>query len=200
MNLCEACSIWKTLILFIWLRCLKRFGSHSCSAQKSLPDEFNDCFERFHLTQTVLFQVPGIPTVAAASAFAPEFDLAGQQLNTLRPQSDVTDVVLNVLPAQSTTWVVFTYHKRHRECLSPFFSQLASLDQFALGTVLSKMIVMHCENVVLSPAFVDGLSQQARDFLEQVFNATIYRAQPYVDIPDVSLFGCSNSNPEKSRA
>jgi hypothetical protein len=38
----------------------------------------------FHLTRTALFQIPGSPTVAAASAFAPEFDLTGKQLNTLR--------------------------------------------------------------------------------------------------------------------
>jgi hypothetical protein len=47
---------------------------------------------RFHLTQRALFQLPGVPTVAAASAFAPEFDLAGRQLNTLRLESDVTEV------------------------------------------------------------------------------------------------------------
>ena len=110
---------------------------------------------RFHLTRTALFQIPGPPTVADASAFAPEFDLTGNQLNTLRLESDVTDVVLNVLPAESMTWVVFTYHRRHTECLSPLFSQLAALDLPGLQSVLSKMIVMHCENVVLAPAFVD---------------------------------------------
>jgi hypothetical protein len=154
----------------------------------------------FHLTQRVLFQLPGVPTVAAASVFAPEFDLAGRQLNTLRLESDVTDVVLNVLPAQSATWVVFAYHKRHLGYLSPFFAQLASLDQSALRSVLGKMIMMHCENVVLSPAFVDGLSEQARNLLEEVYNATIYRAQPYDDVPDIALFGCGESNGEKSTA
>ncbi len=51
------------------------------------------------------------------------------------------------------------------------------------------MIVMHCENVVLSPAFVDELSEQVRNLLEEVFNATMYRAQPYDDVPDILLFG-----------
>jgi hypothetical protein len=144
---------------------------------------------RFHLTHRVLLQLPGVPTVAAASAFAPEFDLTGRQLNTLRPGSNVTDVILNVLPTQSATWVVFTYHKRHKGYLLPFFSQLGSLDQSALRRVLSKMILMHCENVVLSPAFVDRLSEQVRNLLEEVFNATMYRAQPYDHVPDISLFG-----------
>jgi hypothetical protein len=154
----------------------------------------------FHLTQKELFQLPGVPTVAAASVFAPEFDFAGRQLNTLRLESDVTDVVLNVLPAQSATWVVFTYHKRHFGSLSPFFSQFAALNQSALWSVLSKMIVMHCENVVLSPTFVDGLSEQARNLLEEVFNATLYRAQPYDDVPDIALFGCGESHCKESTA
>jgi hypothetical protein len=155
---------------------------------------------RFHLTQRVLFRLPGVPTVAAASVFLPGFDLAGEQLNTLGLESDGTDVVLkvepdlahvvlNMLPAESTTWVVFTYHKRHTGCLSPFFSQLRSLDQSALRRVLSKMIVMHCENFVLSPAIVERLPEQVRNLLEEVFNATMYCAQPYDDVPDISLFG-----------
>ncbi|MBI4377883.1 MAG: hypothetical protein HY578_02175 [Nitrospinae bacterium] len=155
---------------------------------------------RFHLTKTVLFQLSGVPTVAAASAFAPEFDLAGHQLNTLHLRSDVTDVTLNVLPSQRATWVVFTYHKRHLGYLSPFFSQFASLDQSALRSVLSKMIAMHCENVVLSPAFVDGLSEQERNLLEQVFYTTIFRAQPYNEVPDISLFGYGGTNCEESTA
>lgn len=155
---------------------------------------------RFHLTQTVLFQLPGVPTVAAASAFAPEFDLAGRELNTLSLDSQVTDVVLNVLPAQNATWVVFAYHKRHLGYLSPFFSELGLLEQLALRSVLSKMIVMHCENVVLSPTFVDGLSEQDRSLLEHVFNQTLHRAQPYDDVPDISLFGCGESNCEESTA
>jgi hypothetical protein len=174
-------------------------------SSKRIPRLFRSLYQqvqtgRFHLTQRVLFQLPGVPTVAAASAFAPEFDLAGRQLNTLRLESDVTDVVLNVLPTPSTTWVVFTYHKRHLGYLAPFFAQLASLDQSARCRVLSKMIVMHCENVVLSPTFVDGLSEQARNLLQQVFNATIYRARPYDDVPDISLFGCNESNCEESTA
>jgi hypothetical protein len=154
----------------------------------------------FHLTRTALFQIPGSPTVAAASAFAPEFDLMGRQLNTLRLESDVTDVVLNVLPAESATWVVFTYHRRHTGCLSPFFSQLAALDLPGLQSVLSKMIVMHCENVVLSPAFVDGLLDQERGLLEAMFSATIHKALPYQDVPDISLFGGGKSNFEQSTA
>lgn len=142
----------------------------------------------FHLTRTALFQIPGAPTIAAASAFAPEFDLTGKQLNTLRLESDVTDVTLNVMPAESATWVVFTYHRRHTGTLSSFFSQLMSLDQQSLRSVLSKMILMHCENVVFSPAFIEGLTQQTRGLLEDVFSATIHNALPYKDVPDISLF------------
>jgi hypothetical protein len=48
---------------------------------------------------------------------------------------------------------------------------------------------MHCENVVLSPAFVDRLPEQLRNLLEEVFSATMHCAQPYDDVPDISLFG-----------
>ena len=114
---------------------------------------------RFHLTRTALFQIPGSPTVAAASAFAPEFDLTGKQLNTLRLESDVTDVVLNVLPAESMTWVVFTYHRRHTDVYAAFLQTRRTVPTWAAKCV-SKMIVMHCENVVLAPAFVDELLDQ----------------------------------------
>jgi hypothetical protein len=50
------------------------------------------------------------------------------------------------------------------------------------------MILMHCENVVFSPAFIEGLTQQTRGLLEDVFSATIHNALPYKDVPDISLF------------
>ena len=154
----------------------------------------------FHLTRSALFQVSASPTVAAASVFAPEFDLTGKQLNTLRRESDVTDLTLNVMPEKSATWVVFTYHRRHTGALSRFFSQLRSLDQHPLRSVLSKMIIMHCENVLFSPVFIEGLTKQTRALLEQVFSATIRNALPYEDVPDISLFGYGKSNVERSTA
>ncbi len=144
--------------------------------------------EKYHLTITVDFHFPGVSNCAVASGFAPEFDLTGRQLNTLELHTGVSDVVLNVLPIGGQTWFLFTFHRKHSQQLSPLFRQFYELNQNHLAIALGQMVIMHCENVVLAPHFVERLDDNERLELTSLFGQTMQAAIPYNMAPQVQLF------------
>ena len=146
--------------------------------------------DRFHLMHSCVFSINGEATIAVASVFAPEFDLEGRQLNTFHyMETDPTVVVLTILPSDAGTHVLFTFHKRHAPKLEPFFNQMKALKEHELKQILGKMVVMHCENTVLAPRLVDALTTTEQlNKIKQIFSNTVFKALPYDQVPDVSLF------------
>ncbi|MBN4054205.1 hypothetical protein JYT87_00685 [Nitrospira defluvii] len=144
---------------------------------------------RFHLMRCHVFNLKGEPTLAVASGFAPEFDLQGRHINSMNLENDPTDVVLNIFPSDSGTIVLFSYHRRHDPVLEPFFNQIKNLDENELKKLISKIVVMHCENLILAPQFVDTLPPNKRGTLERFYYETISEPIPYDQVPsDVTLF------------
>jgi len=144
--------------------------------------------DKYHLTSFRIFKVNSAPTLAVSSMFIPEFNLKGQQLNSLYLDNDFTDVVLTILPSNQETYALFSFHKRHSNTLRPLFNQMEALDEDSLKKVLSKMVLMHCENTVLAPRMVNSLTDEQRSNLEQFFFETALEDIPYNQAPDISLF------------
>ncbi|VAV84501.1 hypothetical protein MNBD_DELTA01-1129 [hydrothermal vent metagenome] len=143
---------------------------------------------KYHLMHFHAFKIDEKASIAVSSVFIPEFDLDGKRLNALQLPRDFTSVILTVLPSDSGTYALFTFHKRHAQILTPLFNQIDALDENDLKQVLSKMVLMHCENTVLAPRMVDSLTDEQHNNLEQFFFETTLKAIPYNPAPDVSLF------------
>ena len=167
------------------------------SSTKRLQRMFNSCMaqinrNRYHLTHWHVFQLPWQTNVAVSAGITPEFDLNGERIGGLDLHRDVIDMSFNVFPDNGSTWVVFSYHKRGNQRLKPLFDQLASLDRKGhrkeLRIFLSKMILIHCENFVLSPRYVARLSEAERELIQHVYDATVHVAMPYESVPDIDLF------------
>ena len=58
-----------------------------------------------------------------------------------------------------------------------------------LDEVLAKMLVIHFENAAFSPARIDSMSPSQVALMEGVFRSTLNGAVPYMDVPDIELFG-----------
>jgi hypothetical protein len=144
--------------------------------------------DRYHLTKTHEYIIKNTVSCAASSCYAPEYDLDGNPINTLQLHTDVSDVVLTILPYEGDTWVMFTYHKRHKHQLSSLFAMIDELEDDELRVTLSQMVIMHCENVAFSPEFAESLTDTEREQLCNLFGATILRAMPYSESPSVNLF------------
>lgn len=166
-------------------------------AKKRMERLFQSLFtikstKNYHLlkNKTLFFQTP--PTLAVAAAFSPLFTKNGKHVNDSSPGTasfkPVADLVLNIVPCAERTWVHFTYHRRDDQKLSSYFSELDASSETELKQFISKIILMHCENAVFSPRFVDSLSQDDKRMIEDVFSATPFAVANHDDLSTINLF------------
>lgn len=144
---------------------------------------------KFHLSVVRVYAMEGTGSVATSSAFMPEYDFKGIKLLPLHPYVDPYYVALNVIPLDGRTWVAFLWHRRFSAQLSSLFSQLDEMSATERAMVLSKMIVVHCENVALAPHYVEGLDEDIRLAIEEAFSRTVLEASPYDAVREVDFFG-----------
>lgn len=98
--------------------------------------------------------IAGRPTIAVNSMF------------TTGVYSEFTDapafVMLNVFPRNETTVVVFSYLKEHRRQAQQAFGNIWSASGHYKHYLLSKLILMKCENLVISPNFYESLPEHQK--------------------------------------
>lgn len=80
------------------------------------------------------------------------------------------------------------YHRRFEQTLAPLFNQLNEVSDAARGIAFSKLLLIHCENVAYSPAYVESLNAKERATIEDIFISTVRQARPYSDFPDLNVF------------
>jgi hypothetical protein len=144
--------------------------------------------QKYHLSRIRVYSLISPPRTAAASTFNPEFDLQGHRIGSLDLHADVPDVALNVFPIGGKTWFVMLYHRRFEAPLAPLFNQLDEASDAERGVAFSKLLLIHCENVAYSPAYVESLNAKEREAIEGIFISTVHQARPYSDVPDLNLF------------
>ncbi len=145
--------------------------------------------QKYHLSKTACFIVEGPPTIAASTQFPLDYDLMGQKFNSNRRTPDLPEVALNILPEDDRTYFAFLWHRRFNNRFRPFFTYLKQLDPGKRQVRFSQMLVMHCENVAISPALVDSWTDRQTAAVKNLFNDTLYSAKPYGDAPNIDLFG-----------
>jgi len=143
---------------------------------------------RFHLSEIKRYNIPDVCSLAASTLISPEFDFENNRIALLLPHADTTYIALNILPMRNSTWFVFLYHKRFRSKVAPLFNQLDQMSFNQLGIIMSKLILMHSENVVFSPDLVENLPDDSISIIEEIYGNNIFTECPYSDLPDVNLF------------
>jgi hypothetical protein len=93
-----------------------------------------------------------------------------------------------VFPLGDKTWFVMLYHKRFETALESLFHQLDEASDGARGIAFTKRLLIHCENVAYSPAYVESLHATERESIEDIFSSTVHQARPYSDVPDLNFF------------
>lgn len=106
-------------------------------------------------------EITGRPTIAVNSMF------------TTGVYSEFTDapafVMLNVFPRKETTVVVFSYLKEHRQQAQQAFGHIWSASGHYRHYLLSKLILMKCENLVISPNFYESLPKHQKEAIAEFY-------------------------------
>ncbi len=144
--------------------------------------------KKFHLSRFITFTYPGKANVAVSSMTNPEYDLYGKQLIDLNSKDEVPYIPLTILPTKKETFIIFHYHKRFENLLSIFWNQLTNLDYQERAVIISKFIIINCENAVYSPKYVESLKDEEKAAIENAFGKTAEGAIPFAKVPDINFF------------
>ena len=128
----------------------------------------------------VVAEVVGKPIIAVNSMF------------TTGIYSEFTDapafVMLNVFPKDETTVVIFSYLKEHQVQAQQAFGHIWAASGHYNKYLLSKLILMKCENLVISPSFYESLPENQKEVIAKFFMRNSCGHTFDLDDPRIFLF------------
>jgi hypothetical protein len=106
------------------------------------------------------------PTIAASVLFG---------MRPYTSQNDIEGVTLNILPLESTqTLVAISYLREHEQIAKKRLSYLFQADGDYFNYLLSKLLIKHCENFVISPLYYDTWSEDKRTEIRDLYSRTFF--------------------------
>lgn len=124
-----------------------------------------------------------LPSIAVSSVYS--------YIDNMKLREDRLDpkcIVLNVFPYQTGYCVLFSYIPTHKGMFAPHLSEIFSAPKPYKLYLLSKLVLMHCENLVLSPAFLRQTSPDNQDIILSFFARNIGIEKVDADNPALYLF------------
>ncbi len=116
----------------------------------------------------------------AVSAF---FDLQQQS-----GESDSPRIAINVFPiSQQQSFVLFSYTSQDAVRARDYLSELGAASGYYQKYLLSKLVLMHCENFVVSPQAFDTWSNEKKNSICKFFHDTVL-CDKFVEDSNLYLF------------
>jgi hypothetical protein len=96
---------------------------------------------------------------------------------------------LTVLPVSSTdTAVLVSYLPDEAKHARRQLKTLLKANGAALESELTRRLLNHCSNFVLSPSYVASWTPAKREMVVELFKRTVFRNDLNFDHPDLNLF------------
>lgn len=126
------------------------------------------------------------PVLAVSSVYSIIDNMA-----VLERRLDPEGIVLNAFPSESATQVVFSYKARQRPAFAAYLTELRTATGHYQRYLLSKIILANCENLVLSPQFCRGLTDERLRVIKHYFKGTILNRDLVFDHEGLMLLECA---------
>lgn len=155
--------------------CMKSYNYMSAYNAAFNNDDFDEISHYYRVISDVK------PTLAVSS-------IINFAENSSTPQNihDPQIYALNVFPQKSNLVIVISFKRAHKSAVWPYISELDNADDKYLLYRLSKLILIHCENFVLSPKHFETFSEGKKQAIKKYFRETIDWKD--WDDPDLFLF------------
>jgi hypothetical protein len=121
------------------------------------------------------------PTLAVCNLFS---------LNKIQTDDgDVIRVILNIIPRSNhETVVVFSYTNRDAKTARDSLGRVLNSDGEYQRYEISRLILKHCENFVISPVYFQSWTNRKRDIIRDCFAQTILEKDLEFEDADLMLF------------
>jgi hypothetical protein len=110
-------------------------------------------------------------------------------LDDISQNRECVHVALNVLPlSENTSLAVFSYLTQDAAIARSYLNPLLSSDGFYQKYLLSKLILNHCENFVVCPAYYDTWSSEKKRAIADYFVQTVFTNNLEIENEHLYLF------------
>jgi hypothetical protein len=132
------------------------------------------------LSHDVIVMSEQKPTIASSTLFS---------MDSIKNKNDVARAAINVLPIRlDTSIVVLSYLSDESHlCRAYLDKALTSHDSYQKYEI-SKILLNHCENIVISPKYFDEWTERKKDIVNNYYTRTILKNDLAYDNPDLFLF------------
>lgn len=123
---------------------------------------------QFDLVHHEIIHFPGAPPTIAASEF---FSVDELRILPYRQLG----LVLNIFPSSTGTNVVFSFLAEERRISTQYLAQILGEAGNGQKTLISRVLLQHCENFVVSPAYFNTWSEEKRQIILDFIERTIFQ-------------------------
>ncbi|NTU49730.1 MAG: hypothetical protein HGA87_02340 [Desulfobulbaceae bacterium] len=114
------------------------------------------------VTSVILF--PNKPTVLAATAFQPFFDMNGKQLQDFEDlDADMSQICMSVIPIETGGAAIFSWLDSSNSAPARFFESVTQAADLTSAVVHA--IFDNTENIAMNPAWYEALTETERQYL-----------------------------------
>ena len=111
--------------------------------------------------------------------------------NNMRFYQDRMDpkvIALNILPLNEYTHIIFSFRKDHEETLRPSLAPILSATGHYQLYLISKLVLRHCENFVISPGHFRTFSPEKIEAMTRYFSKNMFARKEDYDDENLYLF------------
>jgi hypothetical protein len=90
-------------------------------------------------------------------------------MKTLQDRRDPKCISLNVFPCNNGIYIIFSYRKDHDNNIAPHIDRIFQAERFYKLYLVSKLVLMYCENFVMSPKFFRNIPESSKKIIIDYF-------------------------------
>lgn len=119
------------------------------------------------------------PSVAASALFS---------LDDVDWPDDVARVALNVFPEPTRTHVILSFLKEEKPYATQYLQRILDATGHYQRYLVSKLVLQHCENFVMSPSYFEGMAHEQKDAVREFFLRTLNQNEHDYEDQNLYLF------------
>ncbi len=95
---------------------------------------------------------------------------------------DFKFLILNIIPLNNKTEIIFTSLKKDEDFSRPFIDFLKNSNEQQKQKYLSMFIILNCENIVFKPSYINKFSKTRKNEILEVFQGSTISHYPYSNL------------------
>lgn len=147
-------------------------------------------YDRYYLKKSfgqIVHRVDFIENLGPSIAVSSVFSFI-DNMRLIQDRKDQKCISLNIFPYNDGVFVIFSYRKDQTIHLGPYIDRILQAERHYKLYLISKLVLMYCENLVISPIFFDNLPEKRKYLIKDFFMNNIWGEKNDCENAELYLF------------